>query len=245
MTVLITLTTAGSDSGPFNLYSDVDGFTSAFEVGVAKIDLLAGYSSSLVPDPTTIIRVMSVNPLCTNYIDLELYPVTTTTTTTLPLEFLLSYECDFGTVIQITADTITGGAPGYYPANTIFYDEPSALANTSWSPFSVESIGYAVNEPNNTFWIAIIDSAGNVAVNSITTNCTDTYTLKKCYTDDPFTVAATYPFSVGNTIQYQIGVPGSGPVYCGIIGGINLIPTPDAEIVSPTVYSCGDVVNCP
>jgi hypothetical protein len=171
MTVLITLTTAGSDSGPFNLYSDVDGFTSAFEVGVAKIDLLAGYSSSLVPDPTTIIRVMSVNPLCTNYIDLELYPATTTTTTTLPLEFLLTYECDDETVINVLAYSITGGTPDYFPANTIFYDEASALANTSWSPFSIESIGYAVSEPNTTFWVAIIDSLGNVAVNSITTNC--------------------------------------------------------------------------
>lgn len=109
--------------------------------------------------------------MCTNYIDLELYPVTTTTTTTLPLEFLLSYECDGETVIQITADTITGGAPGYYPATTFFYDEASALANTSWSAFSIESISYGTSEPNNTFWVAIIDSAGNIAVNSITTNC--------------------------------------------------------------------------
>jgi hypothetical protein len=158
---------------------------------------------------------MSSNFLCTNYIDLELYPVTTTTTTTLPLEFLLSYECDLGTVVQITADTITGGAPGYYPATIIFYDEPSALANTSWSAFSVESISYAVNEPNNTFWIAIIDSAGNVAVNSITTNCIETYTLKRCGDDAPYTVEATYPFALYDVIQFQIGTPGVGPIYCG------------------------------
>ena len=36
MTVLLTLTTAGSDTGPFNLYSDVDGYISAFETGVSK-----------------------------------------------------------------------------------------------------------------------------------------------------------------------------------------------------------------
>ena len=28
MTVLITLTTAGADTGPFNLFSDANGFTS-------------------------------------------------------------------------------------------------------------------------------------------------------------------------------------------------------------------------
>jgi hypothetical protein len=70
MTVLITLTTAGADSGPFDLYSDLDGFTAAFETGVAKVDLLAGYPSALVPDGTTIIRVKSNNSLCTNYIDI-------------------------------------------------------------------------------------------------------------------------------------------------------------------------------
>lgn len=213
MTVLITLTTAGSDSGPFNLYSDVDGFTSAFEVGVAKIDLLAGYSSSLVPDPTTIIRVMSSNFLCTNYIDLELYPVTTTTTTTLPLEFLLSYECDGETVIQITADTITGGAPGYYPATTFFYDEASALANTSWSAFSIESISYGTSEPNNTFWVAIIDSAGNVAVNSITTDCTTTTTSTTLAPLDFVLTSSCAGIDI--TLSMSVYTGGTGPYESG------------------------------
>ena len=84
MTVFITLTVAGADSGPFNLYSDIDGYTVAFESGVDQEALLAGYSSSLVPDYTTIIKVLSTG-LCTNYIDIVLDEVTTTTTsTTLP-----------------------------------------------------------------------------------------------------------------------------------------------------------------
>jgi len=82
MTVLITLTTAGTDSGPFDLYSDLDGYISAFESGVDKTLLLAGYPSSLVPDYTTIIRVRSNNGLCTNYIDIPVAEPTTTTTTT-------------------------------------------------------------------------------------------------------------------------------------------------------------------
>jgi hypothetical protein len=80
MTVLITLTVAGADSGPFNLYSNIDGYTSAFEVGVSKAALLAGYSSALVPNFTTIIRVLSTGD-CTNYIDIVLSSTTTTTTT--------------------------------------------------------------------------------------------------------------------------------------------------------------------
>ena len=84
MTVLITLTTAGADSGPFNLYSNIDGYVTAFESGVSKASLLAGYSSSSVPDYTTTVRVLSTG-VCTNSIDIVLDEVTTTTTsTTLP-----------------------------------------------------------------------------------------------------------------------------------------------------------------
>jgi hypothetical protein len=83
MTVLITLTTAGTDSGPFDLYSNLDGYTSAFETGVSKASLLAGYSSALVPDYTTTVRVKS-NGLCVNYVDILLGATTTTTTTFLP-----------------------------------------------------------------------------------------------------------------------------------------------------------------
>jgi hypothetical protein len=81
MTVLITLTTAGADSGPFfDLYSNVDGYSVPFETGVSKSALVAGYMSSSVPNGTTIVRVYS-NGLCVNYIDLT---ITTTTTTTQP-----------------------------------------------------------------------------------------------------------------------------------------------------------------
>jgi hypothetical protein len=81
MTVLITLTVAGSDSGPFDLYSNLDGYTSAFESGVSKASLLAGYSSALVPDFTTTIRIKSVGD-CNNYIDIPLYTTTTSSTST-------------------------------------------------------------------------------------------------------------------------------------------------------------------
>ena len=84
MTVTITLTLAGADTGPFNLYSNVDGYVSAFETGVAKVDLQAGYTTSLVPDLTTTIRVMSNSTQCNNYVDISIEQ-TTTTTTTLPV----------------------------------------------------------------------------------------------------------------------------------------------------------------
>ena len=71
MTVLITLTTAGADTGNFNLYSNVDGYVSAFETGVAKSALVAGYVSYVVPVSTTIVRVKS-DATCKNYIDIPI-----------------------------------------------------------------------------------------------------------------------------------------------------------------------------
>lgn len=80
MTVLITLTTAGSDTGPFNLLSNIDGFTNPFESSIAKLDLESGYTSYLVPEGTTVIRVQSTGPLCNNYVDISIEETTTTTT---------------------------------------------------------------------------------------------------------------------------------------------------------------------
>lgn len=82
MYIFITLTSAGADSGPFNLYSNVDGFVSAFAIGVSKAALLAGYSV-IAPAGTTTVRIMS-NGVCTNFIDVAV-SATTTTTTTAPL----------------------------------------------------------------------------------------------------------------------------------------------------------------
>lgn len=95
MNIIITLTTAGTDTGPFSLFSNVDGYTTAFVTGVSKAALLAGYSTNLAPVGTTTVRVKSTG-LCTNYIDIILTPSTTTTTTsTCPTYYELA-GCDPG-----------------------------------------------------------------------------------------------------------------------------------------------------
>lgn len=68
---LITIGSAGTDTGPFDLYSDTDSYVTPFETGVLKASLLAGYTSSLVPDSTATIRVKSASALCTNYVDMS------------------------------------------------------------------------------------------------------------------------------------------------------------------------------
>lgn len=80
MTILITLNTVGVDCSTFDIYSNVDGYTSAFETNVPKATLLSGFSSSNVPNGTITIRIKAKG-LCSNYIELNLDGSTTTTTT--------------------------------------------------------------------------------------------------------------------------------------------------------------------
>jgi hypothetical protein len=79
MTVLVTLTLAGTDVGPFNLYSNVDGYTTALATGVSRTALVAGYNLLNVPDNASVIRVQSTGT-CTNFLDILLSGATTTTT---------------------------------------------------------------------------------------------------------------------------------------------------------------------
>ncbi len=118
MTVLITLGIAGTDSGPFDLYSNNDGYTSAFESGVSKAALLAGYPSSLVPDYTVVIRVRSNNGLCTNYVDIPVIESPTTTTTTTII------SC-----IEIEADA-GGGCPDFPGYSVLEYTDCNGVYQT-------------------------------------------------------------------------------------------------------------------
>lgn len=122
MTVLITLTTAGADTGPFDLYSNVDGYVSAFETGVSKAALQAGYSSAVVPNGTTTIRIKSTGT-CLNYIDVTV--VTTTTTTTTGTPTTTTTTTIFGDTFFITngstnstINNITVSAASFYFLNT-------------------------------------------------------------------------------------------------------------------------------
>jgi hypothetical protein len=83
----ITLTVAGSNTGPFNLYSNIDGYTNAFESNILRSSLLAGYTTNNIPDGTATVRVKSMGS-CINYIDLSLgttpAPTTAAPTTAAP-----------------------------------------------------------------------------------------------------------------------------------------------------------------
>lgn len=138
-TLLITLTTAGSDAGPFDLYTDVDSYAVPFVVGVPKATLLAGYVTSIVPDAATIIRVRSNSSLCTNFIDLSIAGITTTTTTST------------STAVPTTTTTTTNALP----AAPLTVEYATGFANQSWAvrfnPDSLPSIAQDVTISSDAF----------------------------------------------------------------------------------------------
>jgi len=66
--VRISLTSAGVCSGPVNIFSNADGFTTPFATGIS-IAILTGLFGFLTPVPagTTIVRVQNANLNCQNY----------------------------------------------------------------------------------------------------------------------------------------------------------------------------------
>ncbi len=71
MTVLLTITNMGVDLDELDLYSDINGYAVPFEINVPKASLVSGYTTSLVPDYTNVVRVQSKNA-CVNYLDIIL-----------------------------------------------------------------------------------------------------------------------------------------------------------------------------
>jgi len=86
MVVVVRLLTAGSDTGPFNLYTNADGFTTPIAVAVLKSRLTTGFTLPSVPLGTTLIRAESLG-ICENNYTVAisagyLGPSTTTSTST-------------------------------------------------------------------------------------------------------------------------------------------------------------------
>jgi hypothetical protein len=200
MTVLLTLVLPiGGDAGPFNLYSNLDGYTVPFEVNVSAAALQAGYTSIYVPEGTTTIRVKSVG-ICTNYVDVPVALIPTTTTTSSSSTSTSTSTSSSTTTSTTTATPTT--------TTTTTADEPIPSTTTSTTTF------------NN-------------------------YRIEDCITLVTYVLPKTFVFSLGDTVQYQVGVPGAGLQRCGVIisTASNLPPT--ASLVGGVSYPCEDTLHCP
>jgi hypothetical protein len=152
MTVTIILTAAGTDTGPFNLFSDLDGFTSAFETGISRASLLAGYTSYVVPNGTNTIRVVSTGA-CKNYIDINVSGTTTTTTTVLSLTTEINI---INNTTNITIDGIFMDAFPLPPGSGL-YPTPGNTYLTSYPSGTYSVTVTLLNVPNNGTTVYIND----------------------------------------------------------------------------------------
>jgi len=73
-----------------------------------------------------------------------------------------------------------------------------------------------------------------------------TYTISKCNSDpiELYTVEDDFTFSLNDVVQFQVGVPPSGTLYCGTVTNIDSGGTADATLFSGQSYECGDIVHC-
>jgi hypothetical protein len=90
-TAKITLTSVGSAVGLFSFYSDSDNYTDPFETGITPASLLAGYTTTLIPDDASTIRVKREG--CDPYLDIKI-PCYTCDNCTDPFDLLFSAIVD-------------------------------------------------------------------------------------------------------------------------------------------------------
>ena len=162
-TALITLTTAGVDADNFSLLSNATGYGPAFESGISRASLLAGYTSNLVPAGTTIIRVKSNSASCSNYIDIAVGGITTTTTTSttttaVPNSYLTNYTSSNITVKFTLWVKNTGGT--YSPV----YSSPTAVFIGSGDTYGFYQTVYPGIYPTTNKGFKLTIDAGSIGI---------------------------------------------------------------------------------
>jgi len=186
MNVLITLTTAGVDTGPFNLYSNTDSYVTAFQTNIAKSLLVAGYTSTVVPAGTNTIRVKSTGT-CTNYIDISVVGSGTTTTTT--------------TNIVPTTTTTTTQVVTYYNVVLCGTSTPSVIRHNG--PNNV-TLGVVVQSSNGQCYTVSSVGTGPETVGTLLTQFNDCVT---CQGAPPPTTTTTTTSPATTTTTTSAGSP--------------------------------------
>jgi len=111
MNVTITLTNPGTDTGPFNIYTNMDNYVTAVATNIAKATLVSGYNAT-VPATATTVKVESTGT-CTSSIYLNIIqPTTTTTTSTSTSTTTTSSSTTTSTTTTATPTTTTTTTAG-------------------------------------------------------------------------------------------------------------------------------------
>lgn len=183
MTVLVTLTLAGTDVGPFNLFSNVGGYTTPLVTGVSRAALVAGYNLLNVPDNASVIRVQSTGT-CTNFLDILLSGATTTTSTSTST----TTSTTTSTVPCLTGDTSAVGS--------CFSGESALFTVSSGRTALITPSGYFSGGSGTRTYVAYIMNAANDTV-----LYTFTYTQTSI---SPGTWVSTLPSNILSAGSYRL-----------------------------------------
>jgi hypothetical protein len=154
MIIKVTLTTAGTDTGPFNIYSNSDSYTTPVATGVAKSALLPPGYDVTVPNDATIVRVASTGT-CTNYINI---PITVTYVMQLTTDYdFLNAACADNTAVQTV--TYTGNlAPGTQLNGVVFQGDVGFMKIISSTEPGFTYVGDVINCINGLDTVYSIDA---------------------------------------------------------------------------------------
>ena len=152
MTIIITLSFAGNETGPFDLYSDATNFATPFAQGISKAALLAGFQVN-APAGTTVVRLDDLSGLCLNT-ETDIY-----TCATPNCDFVGEILCNITTTTTSTSSsttTTTSTAPsaglclwstnGGNPGSVAVYSFETNTSNEVLVPNDFEST-VGVNRP--------------------------------------------------------------------------------------------------
>ena len=207
MIIFITLSFAGAESGPFDLYSDVDGFTTPFAQNISKADLLGGYEVE-APDGTTTVRLLDLGADCTPFTT-DIYNCATPNCD-FSGEILCPYEnCDFsGTIVCPAADcNFTGEI--LCPVTTTTSTSTSTTTTTAAPTTTTTTTSYPLFSPCT--WSTYGGNSGEIAVYDFDTSSstvvlvpndfTTTQGINRpiCSTEDKLWLASV---TTDNTVAY-------------------------------------------
>lgn len=145
MNILVTITSAGANTGPFSIYGNADNYATPLASSIAKSALQVGYTLNNVSDSITSIRIYSTGT-CTNYIDL---PVNVNSSTSNPVTYysmLLLHSANSYDVCNNTAPT------DYYYADTATYDLSTKLYTNSNGTIAAPAGYYSDNVFTYRYW---------------------------------------------------------------------------------------------
>jgi hypothetical protein len=145
----------GSQVGPFDLYSDVDGYTTPFETGIAASEFVSPGYITTPPDGTDYVKVQSNGATCKTFIVIKniCQPTTTTTTssstststttstTTLPPTTTTTTTVPPTTTTTTSSSSTTTTTTTIPPTTTTTTTNPLATLNWSLQTDSPSELG--------------------------------------------------------------------------------------------------------